>query len=59
VRLARLTRSSFTDRLVAKFDLSVVGWRGNGHPASAPEQPAELHTGGAGDDASRAAGGRP
>ncbi|EWS99668.1 inorganic polyphosphate kinase [Intrasporangium oryzae NRRL B-24470] len=30
VRLARLTRAPFTDRLVAKFDLSVAGWRGNG-----------------------------
>lgn len=30
VRLARLTQASFTDRLVAKFDLSVAGWRGNG-----------------------------
>ncbi|MEO7233988.1 MAG: NAD kinase [Lapillicoccus sp.] len=30
VRLARLTRASFTDRLVAKFDLSIDGWRGNG-----------------------------
>ncbi len=28
VRLARTTRSPFTDRLVAKFDLSVEGWRG-------------------------------
>ena len=28
VRLARLTTSPFTDRLVAKFDLSVDGWRG-------------------------------
>lgn len=28
VRLARLTSSSFTDRLVAKFDLRVEGWRG-------------------------------
>ena len=28
VRLARLTRSPFTDRLVAKFDLSIHGWRG-------------------------------
>ncbi|WP_226344785.1 NAD kinase [Agilicoccus flavus] len=28
VRLARLTRGPFTDRLVAKFDLSVQGWRG-------------------------------
>ena len=30
VRLARLTQASFTDRLVAKFDLSIAGWRGNG-----------------------------
>jgi len=29
VRLARLSSSPFTDRLVAKFDLSVVGWRGH------------------------------
>ena len=28
VRLARLTSSPFTDRLVAKFDLSIHGWRG-------------------------------
>lgn len=28
VRLARLTDEPFTDRLVAKFDLSVQGWRG-------------------------------
>ncbi len=30
VRLARLTNAPFADRLVAKFDLSVAGWRGNG-----------------------------
>lgn len=36
VRLARLTSSPFTDRLVAKFDLSVSGWRGKG--PSAPRQ---------------------
>jgi NAD+ kinase len=30
VRLARLNASPFTDRLVAKFDLSIDGWRGNG-----------------------------
>jgi NAD+ kinase len=29
VRLARLTSSPFTDRLVAKFDLSIHGWRGS------------------------------
>lgn len=28
VRLVRLHRAPFTDRLVAKFDLSVEGWRG-------------------------------
>jgi NAD+ kinase len=28
VRLARLRERSFTDRLVAKFDLPVAGWRG-------------------------------
>jgi NAD+ kinase len=28
VRLARLNAAPFTDRLVAKFDLSVAGWRG-------------------------------
>ena len=30
VRLARLSASPFTDRLVAKFDLSIAGSRGNG-----------------------------
>ncbi|NHN55051.1 NAD kinase [Calidifontibacter sp. DB0510] len=30
VRLARLSPAPFTDRLVAKFDLSVSGWRGTG-----------------------------
>ena len=29
VRLARLHRAPFTDRLVAKFDLPVEGWRGS------------------------------
>jgi NAD+ kinase len=29
VRLARLHRAPFTDRLVAKFDLPVDGWRGS------------------------------
>ena len=28
VRLARLSRDPFTDRLVEKFDLSIQGWRG-------------------------------
>lgn len=33
VRLARLHASPFTDRLVAKFDLDVQGWRGPPEPA--------------------------
>jgi NAD+ kinase len=32
VRLARLARPPFTDRLVAKFGLPVHGWRGHAHP---------------------------
>ncbi len=39
LRLARLSHAPFTDRLVEKFDLSVVGWRGNGAarmPGAAP-----------------------
>jgi NAD+ kinase len=31
VRLARLHSAPFTDRLVAKFDLPVLGWRGRHH----------------------------
>lgn len=37
VRLARLARAPFTDRLVSRFDLPVSGWRGrapNGHSRS-------------------------
>lgn len=34
VRLARLHTAPFTDRLVAKFDLSVAGWRGAWHRES-------------------------
>ena len=34
VRLARLNADPFTDRLVAKFDLSVAGWRGGVAPTS-------------------------
>jgi NAD+ kinase len=36
MRLARVTTAPFTDRLVEKFDLSVVGWRGTG---AAPRRP--------------------
>ncbi|PRX90934.1 NAD kinase [Allonocardiopsis opalescens] len=32
VRLARLHRAPFSDRLVAKFGLPVVGWRGRARP---------------------------
>lgn len=40
VRLARLTRGPFTDRLVAKFHLPVRGWRGDGrHSATTPAEP--------------------
>ncbi len=35
VRLARLSRPPFTDRLVAKFALPVHGWRGGGQPGRA------------------------
>ena len=35
LRLARLTSAPFTDRLVAKFNLSVAGWRGNGDGVAA------------------------
>jgi NAD+ kinase len=35
VRLARLHSAPFTDRLVAKFDLPVLGWRGGSdHPSA-------------------------
>jgi len=37
VRLARLRRAPFTDRLVAKFHLPVTGWRG-------PQTPTEART---------------
>ena len=36
VRLARLHQAPFTDRLVAKFDLPVHGWRGRRHPSVHP-----------------------
>ena len=35
VRLARLSRGQFTDRLVRKFDLPVSGWRGAPGPVAA------------------------
>jgi len=34
VRFARLSAAPFTDRLVAKFDLSVHGWRGRGRSSA-------------------------
>ena len=36
VRLARLRQGSFTDRLVAKFELPVSGWRGTAARRNAP-----------------------
>ncbi len=41
VRLARLHKAPFTDRLVAKFALPVEGWRGARHAsgAASPDQP--------------------
>lgn len=39
MRLARLTDSPFTDRLVEKFDLSVAGWRGTNRPRLAKLAP--------------------
>ncbi len=36
VRLARLHQAPFTDRLVAKFDLPVHGWRGRRHRSAHP-----------------------
>lgn len=39
VRLARLSSSPFTDRLVAKFHLSVQGWRGVAATRNATLQP--------------------
>jgi NAD+ kinase len=45
VHLVRLHQAPFTDRLVAKFDLSVEGWRGSSerrrNPASTPSHKAE------------------
>lgn len=38
VRLARLHQAPFTDRLVAKFDLPVHGWRGRGRSAHPPHE---------------------
>jgi NAD+ kinase len=66
IRLARLSKAPFTDRLVAMFDLSVAGWRGNGHPPTSPAspdgrpaRPASPLPDLAGDDPSHTTGGRP
>jgi NAD+ kinase len=64
VRLARPTSSPFTDRLVAKFDLSIHGWRGSARRglkarARARGRAPELRRGdgpGAGDGAGRGEG---
>lgn len=57
VRLARLTSSPFTDRLVAKFDLSVSGWRGNSR--ATPRQHRAPETATATSAAARGRGPRP
>jgi NAD+ kinase len=41
VRLARLHEAPFTDRLVAKFDLPVEGWRGSAERRRRAEERAE------------------
>jgi NAD+ kinase len=48
VRLARMSSSPFTDRLVAKFDLSVAGWRGAGRRANGGPGPGRRRGSGAG-----------
>lgn len=40
-RLARLSGVSFTQRLVSKFDLPVVGWREQNHRSSTPAKSGE------------------
>jgi len=42
VRLARLHRATFTDRLVRKFELPVSGWRGRRSDPASPETPETL-----------------
>ncbi|PID96421.1 MAG: NAD kinase [Actinomycetales bacterium] len=49
MRLARLTDSPFTDRLVTKFDLQVAGWRGNDSTARSPSGQAGAAKGGWGN----------
>jgi len=56
IRLARLSSAPFTDRLVAKFDLSVEGWRGNGNAAGARLAAGDLAGGSAGDTGRDTAG---
>ncbi|MPZ60456.1 MAG: NAD kinase [Propionibacteriales bacterium] len=52
VRLARLHRAPFTDRLVAKFDLPTMGWRGGQRRADRTAGPATRSAGSAGNDRS-------
>lgn len=47
VRLVRLHQAPFTDRLVAKFDLPVVGWRGAGEQRRLRAQQPPADEGGA------------
>ncbi|HET7325857.1 MAG TPA: NAD kinase, partial [Nocardioidaceae bacterium] len=50
VRLARLHRAPFTDRLVAKFELPVHGWRGAAERRRLGRDAAGEEGAGAGDD---------
>ena len=43
VHLVRLHQAPFTDRLVAKFDLPVEGWRGSSERRRNSAQPAPSH----------------
>jgi NAD+ kinase len=43
VRLARLKRAPFADRLVAKFDLPVSGWRGARERRRRGDKPSDRH----------------
>ncbi|SEG64315.1 NAD+ kinase [Thermomonospora echinospora] len=46
VKLARLHRTPFTDRLVTKFGLPVTGWRGRARPGSGGEGREHRHPAG-------------
>jgi NAD+ kinase len=59
VRLARLSRRPFADRLVAKFELPVHGWRGRGRRSGAAHAPAPAAEEGARGDGATPGAARP